>query len=112
MTIFLSFSIKNHHTECCLYGGFNPDNEAGSVVCRTADAPRTAGTLRPPRPARATVERALTEKAKARPKTTRGARTPTPTPGSDKCAVVCRHRRLHALWPVLALVHAAEGLTL
>lgn len=24
-------------------------------------------------------------------------RTPTPTPGSDKCAVVCRHRRLHAL---------------
>ena len=50
-----------------------------------------------PRPARATVERALTEKAKARPKTTRGARTPTPTPGSDKCAVVCRHRRLHAL---------------
>ena len=93
MTIFLSFSIKNHHTECCLYGGFNPDNEAGSWYVE----PQTLTERCVPRPARATVERALTEKAKARPKTTRGARTPTPTPGSDKCAVVCRHRRLHAL---------------
>ena len=98
MTIFLSFSIKNHHTECCLYGGFNPDNEAGSWYVE----PQTLTERCVPRPARAT-ERGEGPDGKGKspaendPRCEDPRRTPTPTPGSDKCAVVCRHRRLHAL---------------
>ena len=44
--------FKNHHTECCLYGGFNPDNEAGSWYVEPQTLTPPERCVRPARPAR------------------------------------------------------------
>ena len=110
MTIFLSFSIKNHHTECCLYGGFNPDNEAGSwyVEPQTLTEVPNASRSAPPGPR----DRGEGPDGKGK----------SPAENDPRCEDPDTHTRFRQVCrcvpasatarAVLALVHAAEGLTL